>query len=155
MDTFFENNETFINTEGLIKRTTKLIFRQKTKNHWQLVRRFIQNTKLLVTVTNIKDNKLISFNSKNLYNFKNFISFQFYAVQNLTNFNFYLIKKNSPFIIYKSFNTFKSTQIKLFNTKLKYWLDDFFIGGKDRLCQNSLILIKCSVNTRLLTSTFF
>lgn len=155
VDTFFENNETFINTEGLVKRTTKLISRKKTKNNWQIIRRFIKNTSLLVTVTNLKDNKLISFNSKNLYNFKNFISFQFYAVQNLTNFNFYLTKRNSQFFIYKKFNTFKSTQVKLFNTKVKYWLDDFFIGGKDQLCQNSLTLIKCSVNTRLMSSTFF
>ena len=152
---FFENNETYINTEGLVKKTTKLIFRKKTKNNWQLIRRFIKNTNLLVGVTNLKDQKLIAFNSKNLYNFKNFISFQFYAVQNLTNFNFYLTNKNSQFYLHKNYKTFKSPQIKLYDTKVKYWLDDFFIGGKDRLCQNSLVLIKCSVNTRLLTSTFF
>merc|ERR1712151_1255037 len=102
IDTLFENNETFINTEGLVKKTTKLIFRKKTKNNWQLIRRFIRNTNLLVSATNLKDNQLISFNSKNLYNFKNFISFQFYAVQNLTNFNFYLNNKNFQFYIYKS-----------------------------------------------------
>nr|YP_009688015.1 NADH dehydrogenase subunit 11 [Haslea nusantara]QDX17605.1 NADH dehydrogenase subunit 11 [Haslea nusantara] len=155
VDTFFENNETFINTEGLVKKSTKLISRKKTKNNWQLIRRFIKNTDLLVTTNNLKDNKLIYFNSRNLYNFKNFISFQFYAVQNLTNFNFYLTKRNSQFFIHKKFNTFKSSQTKIYDTKLKYWLDDFFIGGKDQLCQNSLTLIKCSVNTRLMTSTFF
>lgn len=155
VDTFFENNETFINTEGLVKKTNKLIFRKNTKNNWQLIRRFIKNANLLVNTTNLKNNKILFFNSKNLYNFKNFISFQFYAIQNLTNFSFYLKKQNASFIIYKKFNTFKSTQTKLFNTKIKYWLDDFFVGGKDRLCQNSLILIKCSINTRLLTSTFF
>nr|YP_010516749.1 NADH dehydrogenase subunit 11b [Haslea karadagensis]UXN44292.1 NADH dehydrogenase subunit 11b [Haslea karadagensis] len=155
IDTFFENNETFINTEGLIKKTTKLISRKQTKNNWQLIRRFIKNTDLLVTTTNLKDNRLIYFNSKNLYNFKNFISFQFYAVQNLTNFSFYLTKKNSQFFIRKKFNTFKSSKTKIYETKIKYWLDDFFIGGKDQLCQNSLTLIKCSINTRLMTNTFF
>lgn len=155
VDTFFENNETFVNTEGLVKKTTKLIFRKKTKNNWQIIRRFIKNANLLVSVSNLKDNQLIAFNNKNLYNFKNFISFQFHAVQNLTNFNFYLTKRNTQFYIYKNYNTFKSTQIKLYDTKVKYWLDDFFIGGKDRLCQNSLTLIKCSINTRLFTSTFF
>ena len=30
---FFENNETFLNTEGLIKRTTKLIFKNDSKNN--------------------------------------------------------------------------------------------------------------------------
>ena len=31
--TFFESNETFFNTEGFIKRTTKLIFKKKSKNN--------------------------------------------------------------------------------------------------------------------------
>jgi len=31
--TFFENNETFFNTEGFVKRTTKLIFKKKSKNN--------------------------------------------------------------------------------------------------------------------------
>lgn len=155
IDTFFENNETFINTEGLVKKTTKLIFRKSTKNNWQLIRKFIKSANLLVNTTNLKNNKLIMFNSKNLYNFKNFISFQFYAIQNLTNFSFYLKKQDSPFSLYKTRTTFKYTPTKVFNTKIKYWLDDFFIGGKDRLCQNSLILIKCSLNTRMLTNTFF
>jgi predicted molibdopterin-dependent oxidoreductase YjgC len=34
---FYENEETFVNTEGLIKRTTKLNFRKKTKNNWQII----------------------------------------------------------------------------------------------------------------------
>merc|ERR1711862_229653 len=31
VDTFFENNETFVNTEGLVKKTKKLIFKKKKK----------------------------------------------------------------------------------------------------------------------------
>jgi hypothetical protein len=34
---FTENNETFISTEGLIKRTTKLV--SKVKNNWQILRK--------------------------------------------------------------------------------------------------------------------
>jgi len=32
-NTFFENNETFLNTGGFVKRTTKLIFKKKSKNN--------------------------------------------------------------------------------------------------------------------------
>lgn len=31
--TFYENEETYINTEGFIKRTAKLIFKKKTRNN--------------------------------------------------------------------------------------------------------------------------
>ena len=57
--------------------------------------------------------------------------------------------------MYKKFSTFKAAPVKLLNTKLKYWLDDFYIGGKDKFCQNSLILIRCSTNYKLQTTNFF
>lgn len=152
---FFENEETFINTEGLIKRTTKLVFRKKTKNDWQLLRKFLKSSTSKKALSNIKDNKIINYNNKNIFNFKNFINFQFYATQTLTNLNFYLNIKNQKFSIYKKFNTFKTPSIKLMNTKLKYWLDDFYTGGKDRFCQNSLVLIRCSMNYKLQTTNFF
>jgi NADH dehydrogenase/NADH:ubiquinone oxidoreductase subunit G len=40
---FYENEETFINTEGFIKRTSKLIFDKKTKNSWQILRRILKH----------------------------------------------------------------------------------------------------------------
>jgi len=153
---FFENQEVFINTEGLIKRTNKLISKKKTKNDWQLLRKFIKHLSVTTTLTNSKDQKtFINKNTNNIFNFKNFISFQFYATQTLTNLSFYLGIKNQKFNIYKKFNTFKPASIKVLNTKLKYWLDDFYIGGKDKFCQNSLILIRCSTNYKLQTTNFF
>jgi len=152
---FFENEETFINTEGLIKRTTKLVSRKKTKNDWQLLRKFLKSSKSNKVLNNIKDNKILSYNNNKIFNFKNFMNFQFYATQTLTNLNFYLNTKNQKFSIYKKFNTFKTTSVKLFDTKLKYWLDDFYTGGKDKFCQNSLVLIRCSMNYKLQTTNFF
>lgn len=151
----FENQETFVNTEGLIKKTTKLIFRKKTKNDWLLLRRFIKTFQSNITINRLKDKKSISYNSKNIFNFRNFIGFQFYATQTLTNLNFYITDKNEKFTLYKRFNGFKTRCIKLFSTKLKYWLDDFYIGGKDQFCQDSLVLIRCSVNNRQQTTNFF
>jgi hypothetical protein len=41
------------------------------------------------------------------------------------------------------------------NTKVKYWLDDFFSGGKDEYSQNSLVLTNCSKILRTESSNFF
>jgi hypothetical protein len=40
---FTENNETFISTEELIKRTTKLV--SKVKNNWQILRKCLKYLK--------------------------------------------------------------------------------------------------------------
>lgn len=153
---FFENEETFINTEGLIKRTNKLISKKKTKNDWQLLRKFIKHLSVTTTLTNSKDQKtFINKSTNNIFNFRNFVNFQFYATQTLANLSFYLGNKNQKLNMYKKFNTFKVAPVKLINTKLKYWLDDFYIGGKDKFCQNSLILIRCSTNYKLQTTNFF
>lgn len=152
---FFENNETFINTEGFVKRTTKLISRKNVKNDWQLLRKFVKNFQSNVTLSSVKNNSIVFYNSKTLFNFKNFINFHFHATQTLTSLNFYLNSKNEKFVIYKKLNTFKRSSVKLFDTKLKYWLDDFYTGGKDTLCQDSLTLTRCSMNYKLQTTNFF
>lgn len=153
--TMFENQETFINTEGLIKRTTKLLLKKKSKNNWKLIRKFIKCNKNISYLNNSKNNKIIYFDTKNSLNFKNFINFQYFATQSLTDLNFYLNVKNNTFIIYKNISFFKIKPIKVFSTKVKYWLDDFYNGGKDNYCHNSLVLNNCSKNLRLETTNFY
>jgi NADH dehydrogenase/NADH:ubiquinone oxidoreductase subunit G len=150
---FYENEETFINTEGFVKRTTKLIFRKQTKNNWQILRRLFKQFKSKVTLLNQKDNQIIFFNLKKINNFKNYINFHYLATQSLTNLNFYLNTKTEPFILNKS--RFRVTNKKTANTKVKYWLDDFFTGGKDEYSQNSLILTNCSRILRSESTNFF
>lgn len=154
-NTIFENQETFINTEGLIKRTNKLFIKKNNKSNWQLIRKFIKSNSSLNHLNSGKDNKIIHLKNTNRHNFVNFINFHYFATQTLIDLNFYLNLKNSSFVIYKSNNTFKSKLSKFNNTKIKYWLDDFFNGGKDNYCQNSLVLTNCSKNLRLQTHTFF
>ena len=150
---FYENEETLINTEGLIKRTVKIIFRKKTKNNWQLLRKIFTHLKSNLNFINNKDNKPVFFNSKSIGLFKNFIYFQYQATQSLSNLNFYLSVKTQPFsIIYKKF---KLKSQKLINTKIKYWLDDFYSGGKDEYSQNSLVLTNCSKILRTKSTNFF
>ena len=149
---FYENEETFVNTEGLIKRTNKLIFKKDTKNNWQILRKFFKKLKFNVSFLNTKDNQLINFNFERLASFKSFVYFQYTAAQSLTNFNFYL--KNKPFAI--TFNSnLKQKQNKILNTKTKYWLDDFFNDSKDEYSQNSLILTNCSRILRAESANFF
>lgn len=150
---FYENEETFINTEGLIKRTTKLIFRKKTKNNWQILRKLFKQFKTNLTFLNSKDNQIIFFNSKKITNFKNFVYFHYSATQSLTNLNFYLSVKTQPFILNNNKYRVKTTKIN--KTKLRYWLDDFFSGSKDEYSQNSLILTNCSRILRSEATNFF
>jgi NADH dehydrogenase/NADH:ubiquinone oxidoreductase subunit G len=152
---FLEDSETFINTQGLIKRTTKLInFKKEAKNNWQITRKFYTESRKLAVFNNQKDNKLIVFNNKNLFNYKNYINFTFYAAQTLNSLSFYLGTQNKP--INKALNTsIKATKIKLFDTKLKTWLDDFFCGEKDFFTRNSTVLADCSKTLRVNSTNFF
>ena len=153
---FLEDNETYINTEGLIKRTTKLLhFKKEAKTNWQIIRRLYSASNSLMFFNNKKDHKLVNFDSVNSFNFKNYINFQFYATQTLTSLSFYLNKQNSP-IVKSSIPSIKSAKIKVIDTKLKYWLDEFFnSNGKDSFSYNSSVLINCSKIVRSSTTNFF
>lgn len=151
---FYENEETFVNTEGFIKRTTKLISRKHTRNNWQIIRKLFKHLKKNFVSLELKNNNLIFFNSNKIIGFKNYINLHYYATQNLINLNFYLSLKTAP-IIFTNRLTFKQASNKLKNSKLKYWLDDFFTGGKDEYSQNSLILTNCSKILRSETTNFF
>lgn len=152
---FFETQETYINAEGFRKISSKLIFRKNQKSDWQLLRKFAHSLIDSGSVTCLKDNSMLFYNSKSLFDFKNFINFQFQVTQNLTTLNDYVGGLNKKFVIYKKFDRFKDLKVKLNNAKLKYWLDDFYTGGKDTFCQNSLTLTKCSTNYRLQVTNFF
>ena len=152
---FFETQETYINSEGFRKIGSKLIFRKNQKSDWQLLRKFAHNLSVCNSVSCVKDNRILFYNGKSLFDFKNYINFHFQATQNLTTLNDYVVSLNHKFIIYKKFDRFKNVGFKLYNGKLKYWLDDFYTGGKDTFCQNSLTLIRCSANYRLQVTNFF
>lgn len=116
--TFYENEETFVNTEGFIKRTTKLIQRKQTKNCWQILRKILHYCKINLVNLTLKDNQIFFFNSKKFYNFKNFLAIQYYAVQNITKSSFYLTVVNKTMILTLFY--FKSKTKKVLSTKLKH-----------------------------------
>lgn len=153
--TFYENEETFINTEGFIKRTTKLILNRKNKSNWQILRKLITSIKTKLTFLAQKKNSILFFNSQKANNFKNFINFQYYSTQSLTNLGFYLNKRNKKIILNNTNKNFKSQNMKFNNTKLKYWLDNFFTGGKDEYSKNSITLNNCFKILRSESTNFF
>uniref|UniRef100_UPI0030029749 NADH dehydrogenase subunit 11 n=1 Tax=Cocconeiopsis kantsiensis TaxID=3082010 RepID=UPI0030029749 len=153
--TFYENEETFINTEGFIKRTTKLIYKKQSKSNWQILRKLSKLIKNKVSFLNFSNASLISYNSKELNSFKNYINFHYYASQTLTNLSFYLTIKTKKVLFSNKHNIFKQQTNKVYSTKIKYWLDDFFTGGRDEYSQNSSILSNCSKILRKESSTFF
>ena len=152
---FYENKETFINTEGLIKRTNKLITRKKTREGWKLVRNLSKHFKSSYTSLIKNNNKILSFNANKQSNFLNFINFQFCVVEKLDGSTPSLLIQNQPFFINRKNNVFKKKPLKTNTTKLKYWIDDFFTGGKDEYSRNSLVLANCSKILQAQSTNFF
>lgn len=153
---FFEHSGTFINTEGIIKRTTGLISKkQPSRSDWQIFRRLLKLFNEKITFLDKKNNEMIFFNSKQMSNFKNFINFQYYATRSLDNLNFYLNSKNRPFVVSTNNKSFKIPQKKIYNTKLKYWLNDFYTEGTDNWSRFSPTLVKCSSILRKESTNFF
>lgn len=153
---FLEENESFINTQGLFKKVTKLInFKKNSKSNWQIIRKFYANSNNLCYLGNKKDNNIVNFDCINIFNYKNYINFQFNAATTLTSLSFYLNKQNKPFI--KNSNlSIKITKLKIFNTKVKYWLDDFFmLNNKDSFSYNSSVMSKSSKIIRTNSTNFF
>lgn len=149
---FFKDSGSFINTEGCIKWFVKLINNKKTKTSFQILKKLIKyliNKMYFLT----KKQAILMLDFIKTFNFKNYTHFYYHAAVALTNLNFYTNIKNKPIKIKK--HNFKLKKRKIIHSKLKYWLDDFFNGGKDQYSKHSIILNKCSHNLRLNITNFF
>ena len=152
---FYENEETFLNTEGLFKRTNKLITRRKTREGWKLLRNLFNHFKNQYNSLNFKNQDILSLNITKQTNFSNFINFHYNAVEKLDSSTPSLATQNQPFFIFQQNVNFKQKPSKITHTKSKYWLDDFFTGGKDEYSKNSLVLSNCSKILRAQSTNFF
>jgi NADH dehydrogenase/NADH:ubiquinone oxidoreductase subunit G len=153
---FYENEETFMSTEGFFKRTTKLISRKKTRDNLQIFKKLIKHFKFNIIFLKRKNSSLIFFNSKQNVNFKNYTNFHYFATRSLTNLGYCLTIKTTPvYFKISERSSFKHAIKKIQVTKLKYWLDDFFTNGKDEYSQNSKILMNCSKILRTESTNFF
>ena len=150
---FFETAETYLNAEGSIKKTTKIVSSTgQAKSNWQIIRKVFSYSKRLLFVKNLMPNNKLVFNCNNISHFKNYIGFQQYATCNLINLSFYFVGNVAKFKLIP--DSFKLKRKKSLNTPFKYWLDDFFTGGKDGHSQYSSTMIQCSKFYRLNNTNF-
>lgn len=152
---FFESTGTFLNTEGIFKKNIKFIPTIKqTREDWQIIRKLFANTKKISFLTNTKYNTILTYNNKTFLKYKNFIGFLYFTNQVLNNKNYYMNKETSITLNLNVYNTFKTKKSRIFTTKLKLWLHDFYIGGKDLYSRYSLTMINCSKTYRLEKTNF-
>jgi len=116
---FFESSGTYLNTEGIIKKVTKIIKPLgQTKNDWQIVRKLFSYSEKSLFINNfIKDNRL-TFNSKTFCRFTNYIGFQYYPISSLNNLTFTFLKTNVKYH-QKTFK-FKPKQTRLYNSQFRF-----------------------------------
>jgi hypothetical protein len=124
----------------------------QVKNDWQIVRKVFSYSKKILFLTNFLKNNKIVFDSKNIRQFKNYAGLQYYAVSNLNNLTFQFLKKVAKFHLESL--KFKPAQKKLFKSQLRFWLNDFYIDGKDVNSKYSSTMIQCSKLSRLNDTNF-
>lgn len=154
-NTFFESSGTYLNTEGSFKRTVRIISaRQQTKEDWQIIRKLFACSKKINYLNNAKDNSVLSFNSRSLQMFKSFQGFLALAQSGLTTVatNHTLNSVANSHI--EPTLSVRDAKFKFFNTKLKVWINDFYIGGKDPYSKQSSTMVKCSKLLRTNKHTF-
>jgi predicted molibdopterin-dependent oxidoreductase YjgC len=152
--TFFESSGTYLNTEGFFKKNIKVIKPIKqTKEDWQIIRKILYCSKKINFISNFKYNSLINFNCNSKNNFKSFTDFIYYPNDSLTKLSCHSFKKRSNCNIFFE-KSFKMSKNKIYNSQLKLWISDFYIGGKDFYSKYSLTMVKCSKLFRLTSTNF-
>jgi len=148
---FFENSGSYLNTQGLHKRVVKFIEPEEsaeTKEDWQILRKFFC---MFSDVPFIRDNKdSISYNLKNMFQFRSYINFMYKASQTLTNLTFFFNPNSQMFFINPSF----LLKTKLYSTQFKMWVKDFHIGGFDCYSISSKLMINSSMASRNYLNSF-
>jgi NADH dehydrogenase/NADH:ubiquinone oxidoreductase subunit G len=147
----FENKNIFINTQGLIKSTSNLILNTKKKPSWKFIRKIISQLNKKIKFINLTNHLKISINLKNKT--VNVFSNLIFKTTNKLCKNSIICHLN--FVFFNFITILKTKKNKYFNSKLKFWLNDFFTSGKDDFSKNSMTMIKCSSLQRLERTNFF
>lgn len=149
---FFETFGSYMNTEGSIKKTNKLISSMRnTKDDWQLLRKLLSSLKNIEFTSNIKNNEKIIFNCHKIVNFRSLVRFLYTNTKSLSNASFYLKSETQYFNVKLNRNLKK---ISLVMSQLVKWLEDFYLGGFDNYCKDSDLMATCSINLRKNNTTF-
>ena len=149
---FFESSGTYLNTQGLFKKTIKFLPSQKqTKEDWQIIRKLFLYIKKVKFVNNLKDNQSVIFNNTTFKTFNDYINLLYFS--NSKTKSTLNCQISGKFDILK--NGMKCSKKKLFLTNTKNWLKDFYIGGTDSYSKYSSTMINCSKNYRSEKNNFF
>ena len=150
---FFETSGTYMNTEGNIRKVTKVIKPLgQTKNDWQIVRKMFSYYKKFFFLTNFLKKSKVTFNSNTLCCFTNYIGFQHYAVSHLSKLTFSVF--NTIVECPQDSFRFKTKKTKLFNSQFRFWLNDFYIENNSFNSKSSSTMIQCSKLSRLNNTNF-
>lgn len=149
-NSFYESKGTFLNTEGVFKKTIRFVnLNNQTKDDWQIIRKLFLLMSNLTFLSTTRNNSQISFNSNTLNKFNIYTNFLYSASKCLDP----KINASSTNRISKSFTitpnkALKTCKTKLIKSKLKMWLNDFYIGGKDVYSKHSNTMVNCSKTFR-------
>jgi hypothetical protein len=69
-----------------------------------------------------------------------------FPIKVFTRLMFYQLSGNKPFFIKAPVFFFLFS--KTFNTKVKFWLQDFYLGNRDLYSRQSKTMVKCSAYTK-------
>lgn len=151
--TLFESTNTFLNNEGVFKKNIKIMNSpNQTKEDWQIVRKLFAYSKKINFISKPRNNKLLTFKNSNANKFKSFLNLLMFSNNTITNFT--TNNKTSCYNLNNLKFIYKNKQSKLYSTKFKLWLNDFYIGGKDFYSKNSTTMISCSKQLRIFSSNF-
>ena len=147
--TMFESSGTFFSSDGLYKRSVKILpSLNKSKDSWQIIRRLSS----YLNSVNLHMFFEVSYSYKNLINLINYSSFIFFPVNNFNKpIYFFGPTEFEDFTLLKMLTRKRK---KIWPSKTVSWIDDFYIGGRDLYSANSKIMIECSKNMRLSTTSF-
>ena len=128
-----------------MKKSIKFISTEsQTKEDWQIIRKLFLNLTKVSGLT-YKTNLFVNVNNIKQYNnFKNYLFFAKSSFTNLIDNTKFSNKSAETYKILK----FKNSKTKLFTTKIKMWLNDFYTGGSDPYSRHSITMIKCSKDFR-------
>ena len=149
--TFFETSNVFMDNQGQFKKTIKVVSPlNKSKENWQIIRK-ISSSLLNINFlfSSFKKDKLI-FDFKNFVNFLKFTSFNLFPVSSINNNSIFYKENNNRKFLLINYKIKK----KNYNTKHIYWIEDFYIGGRDNYSSFSSIMIECSYYFRKENTNF-
>ena len=149
---FFESSNTYINTKGDINKSFKILKPGKqSKTSWQIVRGF---SHYLSTLTNVQTEKkgLKPLGLFDSFSLKQFVGSFFLPNSNLDNLSTYFSNNRKSCNI--NFSMYPLSAKKVYNTKLMFLMDDFYLGGKDNISKFSKVMVKCSKLLRADTLNF-